>query len=264
MVRKVEESGQVFFNREIAQDIYHMSVQAFQIASSALPGQFVQVCVKDEPSVQFLRMPFAIFDINSTTGAVDICYQVVGDGTKQLSAIKEGALVSLVGPIGKGWKVPLDTQRALLACGGVGAPALKLLADDLSACGIKFDVVIGSQTKSRLSCVEQFEESLQAVDGTLYITTDDGSAGRAGFVNAVTDELFAANNYDYVAVCGPALMERSVAIPAVERGIVCEVSMEKLMACGIGACLGCVVETSVGLKRCCVDGPVFNAQEVIW
>lgn len=83
-------------------------------------------------------------------------------------------------------------------------------------------------------------------------------------MNAVTDELLATNDYDYVAVCGPPLMERSVALPAIEHGVTCEVSMERLMACGVGACLGCVVETTGGLKRCCVDGSVFDASEVVW
>lgn len=264
MTRKVEENGQVFFNVEVAQGIFHMSVQALSIARMALPGQFVEVRVMDEPSVQFLRMPFAVFDVNPTTGAVDICYQVLGDGTQQLSTVREGALVSLVGPIGNGWSIPADTTRALLAGGGVGTPALKLLADELADRGVGFDVVVGSTTAERLCCLEQFEGSLNHVDGQLLVATDDGSAGTKGFVSTVTDELFDAREYDYVAVCGPPLMERSVVLPALERGIACEVSMERMMACGIGACLGCVVETTKGLRRCCVDGPVFDAKEVVW
>ena len=146
----------------------------------------------------------------------------------------------------------------------MGAPALKLLADELAAKGAQVDVVIGAQTLKRLACTEQFEDSIRASDGALHVATDDGSAGVKGFVNAITDELLATRAYDYVAVCGPPLMERSVALPAIEHGVTCEVSMERLMACGVGACLGCVVETRDGLKRCCVDGPVFDASEVIW
>lgn len=264
MDRKYEECGQVFFNSEIAQGIFRMSVQALRIASEARPGQFVQVCVASEPAAQFLRMPFAVFDVNPTTGAVDICYQVVGDGTRQLATVKEGDMVSLVGPIGNGWHVPAQATRALLACGGVGTPALKLLADELASLGVDFDVVIGATTADRLACVDEFEASLRNSDGALHVATDDGSVGTKGFVSTVTDELFETKAYDYVAVCGPPLMERSVALPAVERDILCEVSMERLMACGVGACLGCVVETTEGLKRCCVDGPVFDAREVVW
>lgn len=264
MDQKLQESGPVLFNRQIAEGIYHLSVQAPRIATASRPGQFVQVKVASEPSIQFLRMPFAVFDVDETAGSVDVCYQVVGEGTEQLSHVVIGDEVDFVGPIGNGWHIPDDAHHALLACGGVGAPALKLLADELAAQGVQVDVVIGAQTAKRLACTEQFEDSIRISGGALHVATDDGSIGVRGFVNAVTDELLAMRNYDYVAVCGPPLMERSVALPAVERGITCEVSMERLMACGVGACLGCVVEIRDGLKRCCVDGPVFDASEVVW
>ena len=264
MDQKLRESGPVLFNRQIAEGIYHLSVQAPRIAATSRPGQFVQVKVASEPPIQFLRMPFAVFDVDESAGSVDVCYQVVGEGTEQLSHVVIGDEVDFVGPIGNGWHIPGGTRRALLACGGVGAPALKLLADELAAKGAQVDVVIGAQTLKRLACTEQFEDSIRASDGALHVATDDGSAGVKGFVNAITDELLATRAYDYVAVCGPPLMERSVALPAIEHGVTCEVSMERLMACGVGACLGCVVETRGGLKRCCVDGPVFDASEVIW
>lgn len=264
MIRKHEECGRVCSNEQIAEGIYSMSVEAPLIAESAVPGQFVQVCVASEPPVQFLRMPFAVFDAHRQEGVVDICYQVVGKGTDQLSLVSEGEALSLVGPIGNGWNPPSQAKRALLACGGVGAPALKMLADELAAQGAGVDVVIGATTKSRLACVSSFESSVCEADGEVLIATDDGSVGTKGFVSAVTDRLLEERAYDYVAVCGPPLMERSVAVPACAKGIFTEVSMEKLMACGIGACLGCVVETTDGLKRCCVDGPVFNGNEVIW
>lgn len=264
MIQKHEERGRVFFNEKIAEGIYRLSLHAPLIAASSIPGQFVQTCVASEPSVQFLRMPFAVFDTDADKGSVDICYQVVGRGTEQLSQVVEGDCVSLVGPIGNGWNPPNDAKRALLACGGVGTPALKMLADALAARGVAFDVVIGSTTKNRLACVPEFERSAALCSGCVHIATDDGSVGTKGFVNAVTDALLEEHDYDYVAVCGPPLMEKSVVIPALEKGIFTEVSMEKLMACGIGACLGCVVETTDGLKRCCVDGPVFEGSEVIW
>lgn len=106
MVQKLQESGSVLFNRQIAEGIYHLSVLAPRIAAAACPGQFVQVKVASEPSVQFLRMPFAVFDADVDAGSVDICYQVVGDGTEQLTHVGIGDEVDLVGPIGNGWHVP--------------------------------------------------------------------------------------------------------------------------------------------------------------
>ncbi len=149
-------------------------------------------------------------------------------------------------------------------CGGVGAPALNLLGRKLAINGAKVDAVMGAQTASKLVCQEHIECSVKPSGGTIHITTDDGSAGVHGFVTQVSDELIASGEYDYVAVCGPLPMEKNVVKAAIEHDVFCEVSMEKLMACGVGACLGCIVETKTGRKRCCVDGPVFDAAEVVW
>lgn len=171
--------------------------------------------------------PLAVFDVDESAGSVDVCYQVVGEGTEQLSHVVIGDEVDFVGPIGNGWHIPDGARRALLACGGVGTPALKLLADELAAKGAQVDVVIGAQTVKRLACTEQFEDSIRASGGALHVATDDGSAGIKGFVNAITDELLATRAYDYVAVCGPPLMERSRGASCHRApGVTCEVSME--------------------------------------
>ena len=261
---KMQEYGHIVFNKQIAEGIYWMSVNAPDIAAAANPGQFVHMCVHGKPSVQFLRMPFCIYDASADMDAVDICYQVVGEGTEQLSKLVPGEFVDIIGPIGNGWNPPENTQHALLVCGGVGAPALNLLGRALAIGGAKVDAVMGAQTASKLACQEHIECSVAKSGGAVHITTDDGSAGVHGFVTQVSDELIASGAYDYVAVCGPLPMERNVVKAAFEHDVFCEVSMEKLMACGVGACLGCTVETKAGRKRCCVDGPVFDAAEVIW
>lgn len=261
---KTKEIGRIVLNKQIASGIYWMSLNAPNIARLARPGQFVQVCVYGIPSVQFLRMPFAVYDANPVMDAVDICYQVVGEGTRQLSELAPGEFVDIVGPIGNGWTIPEGAKRALLVSGGVGAPALNLLGRKLATEGVRVDAVMGAQSADKLACHEHIECSVKPSGGKLHITTDDGTAGTHGFVTAVSDELIASGEYDYVAVCGPLPMERNVVKAALANNVHCEVSMEKLMACGIGACLGCVVETTGGRKRCCVDGPVFDASEVIW
>ena len=261
---KTKEIGRIVLNKQIADGIFWMSLNAPNIAAIAQPGQFVQVSVYGVPSVQFLRMPFAVYEANPVMDAVDICYQVVGKGTEQLSQLAPGEFIDLVGPIGNGWHIPQGAKRALLVSGGVGAPALNLLGRALAVGGVKTDAVMGAQTASKLACQEHIECSVKPSGGKMYITTDDGTAGVHGFVTAVSDELIASGEYDYVAVCGPAPMERNVVNAALEHGVFCEVSMEKMMACGVGACLGCVIDTTKGKKRCCVDGPVFDASEVIW
>ncbi len=261
---KTREIARIECNEEVAAGIFCMSVSAPSIAALAKPGQFVQVCVYGVPSVQFLRMPFAVYDADPSSGTVDICYQVVGEGTQQLSELASGGFVDLVGPIGNGWSIPQDAKRALLVCGGVGAPALNMLARALADVGVVVDAVMGAQTASKLACDDRIGASVNKNGGELYITTDDGSKGVHGFVTAVSDELIASGQYDYVAVCGPLPMERNVVRVPLEYKVFCEVSTEKLMACGVGACLGCVIETTKGRMRCCVDGPVFDASEVIW
>ena len=263
MAGKLQETAAILANVQVAEGIWCMSVQAPGIARAALPGQFAHVRATANP-VQFLRMPFAVYDTAPEAGSLDICYQVVGPGTRQLSGLACGQRLDLIGPVGNGWQVPPETEHALLVGGGVGTPALNLLARQLLLGGVTCDIAVGALTEGKLCCLEGFRASLEHGSGTLAIATDDGSAGVAGFVTAITDGLIASGAYDYVAVCGPAPMMRNVVRPALEQGICCQVSMEKLMACGVGACLSCVVETTQGRRRCCVDGPVFDAAEVVW
>ena len=274
-----------------AEGIFELTVDSPRIAAATRPGQFVHVRVTG-PSVQFLRMPFAVCDVgfgpdagrgseagrdsdagrvsdggralDGTPQFIELCVQVVGAGTAQLSELRPGDFLDVMGPIGTGWSVPAGTARALLVGGGVGTPALNLLARSLADAGISADAVIGAQTAQKLCLTERISEILAPVGGTLHITTDDGTAGTHGFVTAVTDDLVASGAYGYVAVCGPEPMMRSVAVSAIDAGIACQVSAERLMACGVGACLSCVIETTSGKRRCCVDGPVFDAREVVW
>ena len=263
MAGKLQETAAILANEQVAQGVWCMSVAAGGIAVRALPGQFVHVRAAENP-VQFLRMPFAVYDVAPGASRLDICYQVLGQGTQQLSQLACGHQLDLIGPIGNGWQVPEGTTRALLVGGGVGTPALNLLARQLAGAGTAADAVIGAQTAARLCCADRIAANLEPVGGQVHVATDDGSLGVHGFVTAISDGLIASGAYDYLAVCGPTPMMRNVARPALAAGVACQVSMEKLMACGVGACLSCVVETTTGRKRCCVDGPVFDAREVVW
>lgn len=262
MAKKLLETGRIVRNERIAPGIFCMAVETPRVAAASAPGQFVHVRAAENP-VQFLRMPFAVYDV-TPGGGIDICYQVVGEGTEQLSQLAAGDALDVVGPVGNGWAPPAGTRHALLVAGGVGAPALNLLARQLASNGVQVDAVLGAQTKEKFACVERIQASVEQSGGSLFLTTDDGSFGTRGFVTAESDALIASGACDYVAVCGPTPMMRNVVRPALAHGVPCQVSMEKLMACGVGACLSCVVETTAGRRRCCVDGPVFDAAEVIW
>ena len=177
-----------------------------------------------------------------------------------------------MGPVGRAWQSPADVRRALLVGGGVGAAPLFMLAESLVNAGVRTDVVLGAQTQAALTCRERYEALLAAApacDDAPRCATDDGSFGREGFCTSLVEEALAdakaaGEPYDYLAVCGPEPLMRIVAAMAAEAGVPCEVSMERRMACGIGACLSCVVDTTDGKQRACVDGPVFDARKVVW
>ena len=148
----------------------------------------------------------------------------------------------------------------------MGAAPLFMLCERIAASEASVDVVLGAQTKDALVCRERYAALL---GGEPRCATDDGTYGRAGFCTSLVEEALAAaaeegSPYDYVAVCGPEPLMKIVAGLAADAGVRCEVSMEKRMACGIGACLSCVVDTVDGKKRACVDGPVFDARKVVW
>lgn len=262
---KFQELGQVLSNECIAPNVYVMEITAPRICEAARPGQFVHVKVADNP-VQLLRMPFGVYDCNPQIGSIEICFQVLGEGTRQLSTLSIGERMDVLGPIGNGWSMPQAASHALIVSGGLGAAPMNLLARELCTRGCTVDIVMGGPSSERLVCRERLAKSALESGGKLLVSTDDGSEGVHGFCTQISDELLRqeGQDYDYICVCGPGPMERNAVKLPLELGIYTEASFEKLMACGIGACLSCIVETVDGRKRCCVDGPVFDVAKVVW
>lgn len=261
---------QVISNQRVAPSIYIMRLASPELSASTLPGQFVHLEIPDLEA-HILRRPFSVYDSDQSDGTVDILYQVLGSGTEAMSQWVEGLIASAIGPIGRPWSPDQGTRHALLVGGGVGAAPLNLLAKQLIAQGAAVDIVIGAQTSEMLACKPGYEALAHQHEGQacLHCSTDDGSFGIPGFCTDVASELIAsAKNagepYDYIAACGPEPVMMLVSKAAIEAGIEGEVSMERRMACGIGACLSCIVETVHGRKRACVDGPTFKMGEVIW
>ena len=191
---------------------------------------------------------------------------MLGEGTRQLSTLSIGERVDVLGPIGNGWSMPQAASHALIVSGGLGAAPMNLLARELCTRGCTVDIVMGGPSSERLVCRERLAKSALESGGKLLVSTDDGSEGLHGFCTQISDELLRqeGQDYDYICVCGPGPMERNAVKLPLELGIYTEASFEKLMACGIGACLSCIVETVDGRKRCCVDGPVFDVAKVVW
>lgn len=261
----VNERAIIEDNRQVGPRLHLMVLSAPEIAGDVGPGQFVHMKLPRMDD-HILRRPFSVYAADPEAGTIEVLYQVVGFGSEHMTNLRPGEAVEMIGPVGHGWAVPDETRRALIVAGGVGAAPLFMLTQQLAARGVQVDVVLGAQTEEALVCRDRYQDLLGFCPAC---ATDDGSFGRKGFCTSLVDDaLLRAKDegepYDYLAVCGPEPLMKIVADKAREAGVYAQVSMEKRMACGVGACLSCVVDTVAGKKRSCVDGPVFDAQEVLW
>jgi dihydroorotate dehydrogenase electron transfer subunit len=251
------ERVEVLANDRVAERVGLLVLRAPRIAAAVEPGQFVHLRIATGTDL-LLRRPFSVH--RASGEAIEVLYQVLGRGTRELATKGRGDDMDAVGPLGTGWEVCERAVRALLVAGGLGAAPLGMLAERLAARGVAVSVAQGASSAERLVGRELFESVARRVE----VATDDGSAGECGSVTVVSKRLLQEDRPDVVCVCGPEAMARTVAGQAAEAGVPCRVSLERLMACGIGACLSCVVTTTHGRKRACTDGPVFEAEEVCW
>lgn len=260
MCETLQRSATVTVNRKLANSLYLLKIDSPEIVRSLKPGQFIHVKIPGMDA-RILRRPFSVYQVDREQGTMSVLYQTVGGGTQHLSSLDAPFGVDIIGPIGNCWEVPEQAERILLVAGGVGAAPLYIFAEGLIAAGKQIDVVLGAQTKEALVARDAYEKLLGIEP---YCATDDGTYGHHGFCTGVVSELLQSKSYDLVACCGPEPMMKIVSELALEKQIPTLISLEKRMACGIGACLSCVVMTTDGYKRSCVDGPIFDAAKVVW
>ena len=260
MSEKFLENAEVIANEQLASCIWRFTLRAPKTAAAILPGQFVHMQV-DGGQKAMLRRPFSVFNAMSDT--IIITYEVKGKGTVLMTHYKIGDKVSLIAPCGNSWLSSLDlsVEKAMLVGGGVGAAPLFMLAKHLLTQGAKVDVVLGARTKELLVLEEAYK---QLGVRHLVCATDDGSYGEAGFCTMPAEKLMSESEYSYVATCGPVPVMQKVASLAKNAGVPCEVSCEERMACGVGACKTCVVNTVNGKVKSCECGPVFDAEVISW
>lgn len=268
----VNEKAPVLVNEDLGCGLWLMTLRAPAIARAIKPGQFVHMSVPSMPD-HILRRPFSVYAADVDKGLLEILYQVVGYGTDHMTTLQQGAGCELIGPVGQGWQPPEDATRALLVGGGVGAAPLFMLAEQLAAAGTDVDVILGARTKGALVTLPHYKALMSGAESCARnaprTITDDGSSGNKGFctklvADALADAAAKEAPYEYAAVCGPEPLMVKVVRMTAEADVPCEVSLERRMACGVGACLSCVVDTVRGKRRACVDGPVFDAEEVVW
>ncbi len=222
-----------------------------------MPGQFAQVRV-DGTADTFLRRPVSIHRVDYEASEVQFLIQVVGSGTAALAALKPCDAVNVVMPLGNGFTLPNGGGgRALLVGGGVGVAPLLYLGQRLGESGCRPTFLMGARSGGDLLRLAEYEKL-----GDVYATTEDGSAGEKGLVTQ--HSILREQTFDKIFCCGPKPMMMAVADVARKLRTECEVSLENMMACGLGACLCCVEETRRGNVRVCAEGPVFNINELKW
>ena len=222
-----------------------------------MPGQFAQLRV-DGSKETFLRRPISINFVDTKLNQIWFLVQLVGAGSRALGRLREGDTLNALLPLGNGFSMPVSAEKKhLLVGGGVGTAPLLYLGAQMNLMGMRPTFLLGARTKDMLLQLEDFERV-----GDVYVTTEDGSVGEKGFVTQ--HSILFKQHFDRISVCGPSPMMKAVARFARANSVPCEVSLENMMACGLGACLCCVEKTVKGNVCVCTEGPVFDINELTW
>ncbi|HOU95650.1 MAG TPA: dihydroorotate dehydrogenase electron transfer subunit [Bacteroidales bacterium] len=253
---KLIRSLKIIEKIELNQDFFILELLSAERLPLILPGQFVHARI-DNSKETFLRRPFSVHDIDYDKNTIKLLIQKVGRGTESLARLSQNDYLNVIYPLGNSFSMPNSGEKVLIAGGGTGVAPLFFLAKYLYGQGFSIDIVLGFRNRDRII------ESNELVGyGNVFITTEDGSEGIKGIV---TDHpVFKSKKFDRIYCCGPLLMMKAVGNYAKCNQIYCEVSLENLMACGIGICLCCVEKTIHGNLCTCTDGPVFNLSELLW
>jgi len=256
-MKKTIHDLRVVNNIKINQNNFILELEAPEPLGDILPGQFAEALVEKTDSI-FLRRPFSIHDVDHNNNTVSLLIQILGEGSRVLSYLNKDDVLNLVYPLGNSFTIQ-NTPNTLLIGGGTGIAPMYFLAKSLYELGVESSVLIGGRDKEGLLRIDDLKEL-----ANVFYTTEDGSAGEKGLV---TDHSILKNEdkkYSMIYSCGPEPMMKAIGRYAIKNNINCEVSLENMMACGIGACLCCVVDTNAGNICSCTDGPVFNVKDLKW
>jgi len=287
-IAKFDLKAKILSNIDVAESHFRMELACPEIAAVTRPGQFIHLLI-DQRHDPLLRRPFTIF--RAKNGSIEILFQAIGRGTRLLSQKRPGDEVRIMGPLGNSFFILNELETAILVGGGIGIASLMMLAEELKQKGKRSIGLIGAQNCKRLLCVDEF----QAAGAEVYVSTDDGSCGYYGLVtdmlrqilsnphkyrlHAIRNTQYAIRNTHHASrftfhssriyACGPDGMLKSVAKIAAEFHIPAQLALENRMACGVGACLGCVLKIKsadggFGYKRVCTEGPIFDARDIVW
>jgi dihydroorotate dehydrogenase electron transfer subunit len=263
-MKKLEDL-KVIKNEKLNKNHFLLELQSETKLPEIFPGQFAEVEILKSKNT-FLRRPLSIHDVDYNKNTITFFVRIAGEGTEKLSEYGICDSVSVVYPLGKGFN-HTDEKNALLIGGGCGVAPLLYFAKIIKAKGITPDILMGGRTKNDILRYEEYTKY-----GNVHVTTEDDSfvsysektdsCGEKGYVT--NHSILQKKKFDKIYVCGPEGMMKAVGKFAYENKIECEVSLENMMACGIGACLCCITDTKKGRKCVCTEGPVFNIKNLEW
>jgi len=250
----VQINAPIVSNELVNSQTHIIWLEAAEIAREARPGQFVMLkCAGGA----FLRRPLSLHRVSADKSRVAFLFSVIGKGTAWLAGSKPGEQLDLIGPLGNGFSIPANLREAVLIAGGLGVAPLGFLADELKKKGTKSKFLYGAASAGLL-CPERFlpdcSDSIMA--------TEDGSLGYKGYITECLSEHLKSSTSVYA--CGPTPMYRTLSEMSDLKEIPVQVTLEVRMACGLGVCYSCAIDTSSGLQRVCKHGPVFDLHQVLW
>lgn len=247
----------VVSNDKLCPRFYRLCLDAPELAREVKPGQFVHIRVT-EALTPFFRRPFSVYRAKDY---VEVFYEVVGPGTQILSSKKAGDRLDVLGPLGTPFTLPSsDIKQVVMIGGGIGIAPFLMLSDVLKGKGYDLLVLYGGRTAGHVYPMQEFKDNGCRV----FIATDDGSVGVKGRVSQLFQEIKPDPKTTMIYTCGPHAMMGAVQKFAKENNLKGQAACEEVMACALGACLGCSIETTKGFKTVCYDGPVFDLQEVVF
>lgn len=252
---KIQHICEVVSNEKICPKFYRLCLDVWPIAKSIKPGQFIHIKVSDgmEP---FFRRPFSVYRAKKY---VEILYEPIGMGTRAIALKKPGDQLDVLGPLGNSFSLPpKGTKQVVMIAGGIGVAPFLILTDQLKNKDYKLILLYGGRSKGHVYPMKEFKQN----DCKIYVATDDGSVGIKGRVSELYLKLTPDPKTTAVYTCGPHAMIHSVQGFVKKYNLWCQASCEEVMACALGACLGCSIETTSGYKTVCYDGPVFDMREI--
>ncbi len=255
-MEKIQNKYKVLVNEKLSPQYWRMVFDAPDLAGEVNPGQFVHIRTDDQGLQPFFRRPFSVYRAQKY---VEIFYDAIGPGTRLLSLKKKGDIIDVLGPLGTPFALPpASTKQVVLIAGGIGIAPMLILSDVLKK--KKYDLVLlfGGRDRGHVYPMKEFKDNGVKV----HIATDDGSVGIKGRVSVLFDKINKDPSSTFIYTCGPNPMMKAVQVFAVQHHIPGQAACEEIMACALGACLGCSIETKHGFKTVCYDGPAFDLDEV--